>query len=221
MDESSTPTETDEDIVLRAWDGDESVLADLVVKYGLSLEAAIARRLPGRLQAYAEDVVGEAIRRFWQSKDQFDAEQSLGAYLYKIALNVANDLASGHLTWQKSRNLEVTVDDEWIESLAHGRTKIDDTLDTIEENQGGINKAMALSLKTLSDIERDVIEAYGFSGDYEVRAGVLGVELGKVHCDGVPIPAGTIRQHKLRGKNKLIAEMRKRGFEIGKLGTHQ
>ena len=221
MDESSTPTETDEDIVLRAWDGDESVLADLVVKYGLSLEAAIARRLPGRLQAYAEDVVGETIRRFWQSRDHFDAQQSLGAYLYTIAMNVANGLASGHLKWQKSRNLEVTVDDEWIESLAHGRTETDDALDTIGEKQSGISKAMALSLETLGDIERDVIEAHGFAGEYEVKAGILGVELGKVHCDGVPIPAGTIRQHKLRAKNKLIAEMRKRGFEIGELGAHQ
>lgn len=221
MDDQSTTVKADDDLVLRAWQGDESVKAELVVKYGMAIESAIVKRLPGRLRAYSEDVVAETIRRFWQTKDSFDAERSLGAFLYRIAVNVANDLASGHLKWQKARKLEVTPNDEWLANVQSRTCFPDNELDEIEETKTGISKAMAESLNTLGPIERDVIEAFGFAGEYEVKAGTLGIELGEIHCNGVPIPAGTIRQHKLRAKSKLIKEMRKRGFEIGKPGNHQ
>ena len=221
MDEQPNLIPTDDDLVLRAWDGDESVQGDLVVKYSMALETAISHRLPGRLKAYAEDVVAETIRRFWQSKEKFDPGQELGAYLYRIARNLANDLASGHLAWQIARNLEVTVDDECLGNIQSESHESAHELDAVEKRQTGICKAMAESLDTLNPIERDVIEAFGFAGDYEVNAGVLGIELGKIHKEGVPIPAGTIGQHKFRAKNKLIAEMRKRGFEIEKPGKHQ
>jgi len=96
-----------------------------------------------------------------------------------------------------------------------------ESLDAVEESQSGICKAIAESLEKLSVIERAVIEAYAVADGVSINAGALGIELGKQHCGGVPIPAGTIRQHKFRAKNKLVTDMRKRGYELENIGGHK
>lgn len=220
MDDAAKRPKTDDDLTLRIWGSDESVLGELLMSHATSIERAIANQFQN-LAADAEDIVAEAFRKFWQSRDRYDPTQSLRAYLFKIAENVAYDLASGHLRWQKSRNLEQKVDDEWLQNLEHPADDIDDELDAIEVKEKGICKALRDSLKTLSPIERAVIEAYGVVNGAEVSAAALGMELGKRYCNGVPIPTGTIRQHKYRAKNKLIAEMRKRGHELENKGARQ
>jgi DNA-directed RNA polymerase specialized sigma24 family protein len=128
---------------------------------------------------------------------------------------VAFDLKAGKLKWQKSANRERILDQSHLEELPGSN---EPQLDDLEEANKGLTKAVQESLQELSPIERDVIEAFGCADDHELNAAQLGVELGRIHANGVPIPKGTIRQHKLRGKNKLIAKLKKRGYDIDNLG---
>lgn len=217
MDDRTNPSDTEEDLTLRVWDGDESVLGDLLMAHASSIERAIVHQFPS-LSADTEDVVAEAFRRFWQSRDRYDPSQSLRAYLYTIAVNVARNLASGHLRWQKARRLERTASDDWLSNVSQPTSTFEEELDAVEERQQGVCIALRDSLKSLSPIERAVIEAYALANDVDVDAGMLGVELGNTHCDGIPIPAGTIRQHKYRAKKKILGEMRKRGYELENAG---
>jgi len=217
MGNPANPVDADEDLALRAWDGDESVLGDLLMAHASSIERAIARQFPC-LSGEAEDIVAEAFQRFWQSRDHYDATQSLRAYLYKIAVNVARNLVSGHLNWQKARLLERPTDTDWLGNVEQPSDNIDETLNAVEGNQKGICKALGDSLAVLPSVERAVIEAYALADGVKVDAGMLGVELGRRHSGGVPIPAGTIRQHKRRAKKKIIDEMRKRGYELDNAG---
>ena len=66
MEEQAESATTDEDFVLRAWDGDESVLAELVVALAPQLEQGM--RVKYAISAEdAEDVVCEAFRLFWKN----------------------------------------------------------------------------------------------------------------------------------------------------------
>lgn len=208
---------TDDDLTLRVWEGDESVLGDLLISFALPIERAINLRFPSISATDAEDVVAEAIMRFWRSRDRYDNKQSLGAYLYTIAVNVASNLVSGHLNWQKSRNLGQETDDGWLQQLKQPN-ETSGRLDAVESEQPGICKALKGVLSKLSAIERDVIEVYALAGNHPVKSEMLGIELGRKHYGGVPIPAGTIRQYKLRAKKKIATEMRPLGYDLENLG---
>ena len=211
-DDGTMSTDTDEDLTLRAWGGDDSVKGEILRAHGMSLEKSIARLLPTRFKGQAEDVVCQAIANFWASRNKYDGKRPLGAYLYTIAKNIASDLASGKRPQQKSQNMERYGDHGYLDSFEH---PVEAELDQVEEENSDFIVAVRESLGLLSDIERDVIEAYGLSDNHEdVNAVQLGIELGEKYKDGVPIPKGTIRQHKFRGKEKLAKAMRQRGYDI-------
>ena len=106
MDEKPTSTSLDDDLALRAWDNDENVQGELLLHYGGALERTIANGFSRLSPIEVEDVIAEAIKRFWESRHNFDGQRSIRAYLYRIAKSVASELVSGKLNWQKSRNLE-------------------------------------------------------------------------------------------------------------------
>lgn len=218
MEELDEPADSADDLTLRVWDGDQSVLGELLLAYGPAIEVAIGRKYPS-VAHYAEDIVAEAYKLLWKYRENYDGTRSLRAYLYRIAANVAADLATGHFNWQKSRNLEKRLDEEWLSQIEHPLNTTDETLDAIESSNRPICKALREAMDVLNPVERAVLEASACANGEAVNAGQLGIELGKQHGDGVPIPAGTVRQHKLRGKNKLVAEMRKRGYELKDLGV--
>lgn len=212
MDQPKTPKEVDEDLTLRAWEGEDSVKGEILLAHGMSLERSIANILPDRLKHHAEDVICEAIARFWESKDKYNGDRPLGAYLYTIAKNIAIDLSAGKLGWQKSQKKEQRVDREYLESFEEPS---DVELNDVEAKNKGFVNALRESMTVLSNVERDVIEAYGLANNQShVDAAHLGVELGHKHKNGVPIPKGTIRQHKFRGKEKLAKAMRERGHDL-------
>tara|TARA_R110002049_G_scaffold276108_1_gene454253 strand:- start:3440 stop:4099 length:660 start_codon:yes stop_codon:yes gene_type:complete len=215
---SNLSKSSEEDLILRVWDGDEAVLGELLMAYAIPIEKAISRHFSGLSNHDVEDVVAEAFQRFWQSRNHYDSSQSLRAYLYTIAKNVANKLVSGHLAWQKTRLLERPTSNNWLCAVEQADDALKEKLDGIEVEQKGICKALYNALNKLPKIERDIIEAYAYSEDNEINSGALGVELGKKHCDGVPIPAGTIRQYKHRAKKKIITEMKNHGYELERTG---
>lgn len=216
MNEQSQSANLTEDLTLRAWDNDESVLGDLVLAYAGKLECAISKEFERLSKVEVEDVVAEAIKDFWKGRHKFDGQRNLGAYLYRIANHVACELVSGRLNWQKSRNLERSVDLFLVES--DGEVPVSD-LDELERQHPKICEDLNQVVQQLSNIQQDVIWAYAFAGDFELDAAHLGRELGNKHNNGVPIPAGTIRQYKKRAKDKITNEMKKRGYDLGILGV--
>tara|TARA_R110002126_G_scaffold178268_2_gene327196 strand:- start:1305 stop:1961 length:657 start_codon:yes stop_codon:yes gene_type:complete len=216
MNESSQSANLTEDLTLRAWENDESVLGELVLSYAGKLERAIANEFRRFSPAEVEDVVAEAIKRFWEGRHDFDGQKNIGAYLYRIAQHVACELVSGRLNWQKSRNLERSIDLFLVES--DGGVPVSD-LEELESQNPKICDDLNEVVRQLSEIQQDVIWAYAFAGDFELDSAHLGRELGNKYKDGIPIPAGTIRQYKKRAKDKIFSEMNKRGYDLEKLGV--
>lgn len=218
MDEIPSSTELDDDLALRAWDDDETVQGEILVHYGGALECVIANQFDRLSSAEVEDVIAEAIKRFWEWRHNFDGKQSVRACLYRIATRVASELVSGRLNWQKTRNLERSYDQSHFEERNdEAETKLDD----IEQRHPKICEDLKQVIGKLPDIQQDVIWAYGLAGDFELDAAHLGRELGNKYKDGVPIPAGTIRQYKKRAKDTIINEMRRRGHDLERLGVRR
>jgi DNA-directed RNA polymerase specialized sigma24 family protein len=209
---------SDEDLVIRTWDGDESVLGEMLMAFAEPIQTMIRNRYH-LSESDAEDAVAEAFRRFWEYRDNYDGSRDLRAYVYRIADKVACNLVTGHLKWQKSRLAERRITDQIANLMCDDSNPIEAELDTIEESQSGICKAVKASMRCLSDIQQAVLKAYAFAVDGELDAGILGIELGERFHNGVAIPAGTIRQHKFRGKELLTSEMRKRGYELKQIGV--
>ena len=198
----------EEEITLRMWENDESCLED-IVRLTAPIERAIAKRFPS-LKNHVEDIVTEAICRLWSGRKNYDSSRKLRPYLYQIAANVACELLEGRLNWQKARNLEEAKVQDELQAIPN-RTTNKDLLENLEANKPELFKELLAVVNQLSDIKKDVVVAYALSGDYQLDAATLGIELGKKYCDGVPIPAGTIRQHKKRGMEFVNREMRKCG----------
>lgn len=218
MDENPSSTELDDDLALRAWDDDESVQGEVLVHYGGVLERVIANQFDRLSSAEVEDVIAEAIKRFWEWRHNFDGQRSVRACLYRIATRVASELVSGRLNWQKARNLERRYDQSDFEEKNDG---IETKLDEIEQRHPKICEDLKQVIEKLSEIQQDVIWAYGLADDFELDAAGLGRELGDKYKDGVPIPAGTIRQYKKRAKDTIISEMRNRGHDLERLGVRR
>lgn len=203
----------DDSIVLRVWDGDKDVLGPLLVKHAGAIEVMIRGAFPNLEDP--EDVVAEAFRRFWESRDSFDGERSVRGYVYGIARHVALEVTACRLNWQKARELEVSVDADVV-----ARFPGDELEDRLDELEGGRPKLLVDLREVLNElrpIRRAVIEAYSLAGDYELDAGQLGIELASEFNDGVPIPASSIRGHKKRARDEIIAEMSKRGYNLERL----
>lgn len=216
MDEKTQLTKLDDELVLRAWDDDQSVQGELLVHYGGTLERVISYQYDRLSPDQVEDVIAEAIMRFWEWRHNFDGLRSIRACLYRIATRVASELVSGRLNWQKSRNLERPFDRSDFEEK---NDNTESKLDKIEQGHPKICEDLNRVIEKLPEIQQDVIWAYGLADDFELDAAHLGLELGDKYKDGVPIPAGTIRQYKKRAKDKIISEMRTRGHDLERLGV--
>lgn len=209
-------TAVEDDLALRVWDGDETVLPDLLLYCAGSIEAAIARR-PG-MKSIAEDIVAEAIARFWKYRQQYDGRRSLRCYLYRIAVNVAKEYAAGRLKWQRARNLEAPVDGELVgETDGVSDADSDETVKKPEP----LHQALSEVVGKLSALFRDIIQAYANAGNCPPDAAELGIEMGRRHNHGVPYPAGTIRQYKKRARDTIVLEMKKLGFDLTSARTLQ
>lgn len=218
MDENFPSTELDDDLALRAWEDDESVQGEILIHYGGTLECVVAKQFPRLSSVEVEDVIAEAIKRFWEWRHDFDGSQSVRACLYRIAHHAASELVSGRLKWQKARNLERTFEEVNFEEKNDGT---ESKLDEIENKRPNICEDLKQVIEKLPAIQQDVIWAYGLADDYELDAAHLGRELGEKYKDGIPIPAGTIRQYKMRAKDKIFSEMSKLGHDLGRLGVRQ
>lgn len=200
---------SDENIALRLWDGDETVLAELAVEFGPQLEIALKKKY-GICSEDAEDSVAAGILCFWKIRDRYDPSRSLRAFLYRIVDRIALKHKTGHLKWQMQRNRERIIDPDLLAELVSVNEQVE--TGTKSEPSKEHSKIVQDAISTLSETERKVLVAYADAGDKsEIDSTKLGIKLG-LELNGIPIPGGTIRQQKKRAIEKMKAELTKRGY---------
>lgn len=219
MTDGQIDTELQEELTLRLWDGDESVKGELILASSAEIEAAIRREFPALTETDAEDVVAESIRRFWIWRENYDPERAkISTVLYRIAVKVASEYRSGKYKWQKAMLREKGVAAEFFQSLESTLAPPVDDADETDEPDSQLGKAVKRAVESLPDIQQDILRAYADAGDYPLDAAVLGRDLGNKYKGGVPIPAGTIRVYKNRGKEALTQRLSRDGFDLNKMG---
>jgi RNA polymerase sigma factor (sigma-70 family) len=159
-------------------------------------------RLTGSRE-HLEDLAQDVFLRLYRALPSFRGEALVTTYLYRIAVNVAQD------EWKRRRRDTqslVSISDEasgWEERLEHPGRNAEELL---EENE--FQELVDGQLQRLSQVERAVLVLYHQEErTYEQIALALG------------LPIGTVRTHLHRGRKKLRegidAAQRTAGKEAG------
>lgn len=218
MTTKTRPTNPDEDLTYKLWGGDDSAKGELLTAWGGRTEKAIRRAFPALSAEDAEDVVCEAIQRFWVWRDKFDpGKSSIGSRLYWFAEKVATEFRAGQLKRHQARIKEKGVNAEFFDQVEAPLEEADPP-DDLGPKPTPLQRALEECYKALSDLQRDILRAYGDAGTYELDAGELGRELGHKHKEGVPIPAGTVRTNKSRAWDAMDLCMKRKTFDLKALG---
>ncbi|MBL9149853.1 MAG: sigma-70 family RNA polymerase sigma factor [Phycisphaerae bacterium] len=218
MAKSTPKANLEEDLTLKLWEGDESAKGELLVHWGNKLVGAIRKSFPTLSAEDCEDVVCEAIQRFWMWREKFDPGlSSIGSRLYWFAKHVAMEFKSGQLKRHQARIRERGVDAEFFDNIV-APVEEPEPPDDQGKSPSPVQRALRECFATLSVLQQDILQAYGDAGLYELDAASLGVELGQKHKSGVPIPAGTIRTNKSRAWDAMDLCMKKKHFDLAALG---
>lgn len=210
--------DSQDELTLKLWEGDESAKGEILKSFAIRVERAIKSAFPDLSDVDAEDVVAEAIYRFWVYRERYDPKKGkVGTLLYKIAKNVASEHAAGRLSWQKARIREKGVEAEFFKSIEAPIPDSDPPDDT-SSKPSSLQRELAACFGSLAPLQQDILRAYGNAGSYELDAATLGIELGHKHKGGVPIPGGTIRTNKSRAWDSLDLCLKKKGFDLKALG---
>ena len=132
---------------------------------------------------------------------------------------MAIERRTGHLKSQKAQIRERLADAEFFATIESPEPEpAADPPDEAKSGKSPIQKALADCFGALPELQKDILIRYGEAGTYELNAAEVGKELGEVHKDGVPIPAGNIRTYKTRAWESLDNCMRKKNFDLKALG---
>jgi RNA polymerase sigma factor (sigma-70 family) len=143
-------------------------------------------RLTGSRE-HLDDLAQEVFLRLYRALPNFRGESLVTTYLYRIAVNVAQD------EWKRRRRDDkplVSMSDEtsaWEDRLKHPDRNAEEQMEERE-----FERAVEDQLQRLSSVERSVIVLYHQEErTYEQIALALG------------LPIGTVRTHLHRGRKKL------------------
>lgn len=143
-------------------------------------------RLTGSRE-HLDDLAQDVFLRLFRALPHFRGEALVTTYLYRIAVNVAQD------EWKRRRRDQqtlVSISDElsgWEDRLQHPNRNAEELLEEREFEQ-----AVEEHLQRLSNVERAVLVLYHQEEQtYEQVALALGM------------PIGTVRTHLHRGRKKL------------------
>jgi RNA polymerase sigma factor (sigma-70 family) len=149
-------------------------------------------RLTGSRE-HLDDLAQDVFLRLYRALPSFRGEALITTYLYRIAVNVAQD------EWKRRRRDDrshVSLSDEtsaWEERLAHPDRNAEQQIEEREFQQ-----AVDEQLQLLSQIERTILILYHQEErSYEQISYALGV------------PIGTVRTHLHRGRKKLREAIQK------------
>ena len=210
MAEVSSEQDLQDAIALKVFDGDESALTDILVRYGPRLEKWLLKRFGGKLSVEdIEEIISDAARKFWAARAKYDDKKaSIRWLLCVIANRLALDVQKHG--WHKARSLELNVEKQFLEGqYVDGRHPgaiiADDP--PASEATAQRDKAVRDTLVEITNLlQRQILEHDAFAED-EVDAAELGRRLGGV-------PAGTIRVNRARAKEAFKVGMKKRGYDV-------
>ena len=210
MQEQKTAQEIHEEIALKVLCNDQTALEDILRHYSGALERALVGRFNGSLSLEdAEDVVCEAVRRFWQHRATYDDKKgSVRCLLYVIARNLALDLLK---KGRRRRSREVCVEQDHLAELA----RIDRHLNHVDADDGGVlepesqarQEAARRVLASLPEVQRQILTEDMLAEDDGVEAAELGARLGG-------LPASTVRVYRKRARDAFRKGMSKLGFDL-------
>jgi RNA polymerase sigma factor (sigma-70 family) len=149
-------------------------------------------RLTGSRE-HVDDLAQDVFLRLYRALPSFRGEALITTYLYRIAVNVAQD------EWKRRRDdrSHVSLSDEtsaWEERLAHPDRNAEQQLEEREFQQ-----TVEEQLQLLSQIERTILILYHQEErSYEQISYALGM------------PIGTVRTHLHRGRKKLREAIQQR-----------
>jgi RNA polymerase sigma factor (sigma-70 family) len=150
-------------------------------------------RLTGSRE-HVDDLAQDVFLRLYRALPSFRGEALITTYLYRIAVNVAQD------EWKRRRRVDrahVSLSDEtsaWEERLAHPDRNAEQQLEEREFQQ-----TVEEQLQLLSQIERTILILYHQEErSYEQISYALGM------------PIGTVRTHLHRGRKKLREAIQQR-----------
>ncbi len=218
MANMAEPSDLQDSLTLKLWEGDESAKGELLVAWGTRVEQAIRNAFPTLSFEDCEDVVAEAIRRFWMWREKYDPRRAaISTMLYKFAAQVAVELRTGRLKWQQSQIREKGVDADFFERIEAP------VVPTVPADDHGpraspVQKALATCFAALPALQKDILLRYGEAGGFEIDAATVGRELGEKYKSGVPIPGGTVRTYRSRAWDSLDICMKKKSFDLKALG---
>lgn len=197
-------SDVQDEVAIRLWDGDETVSEVILDEYAPSIMKSLGYRYHLFSTEDLEDIVCEAIKRLWAKRERYDDSQgSIKALLYRIADNVAKDiLKSG---WQKLQGEREHCADVPLEKLAIVYPDEDED-EVSEDYDSPFNVDLREIVKSLPEVQQKIIWAFASAQEGEINAGIIGKELGYT--------AVTIRVYHKRAKDKIRAEMKKRGHDI-------
>lgn len=155
-------------------------------------------RLTGSRE-HVDDLAQDVFLRLYRALPSFRGEALITTYLYRIAVNVAQD------EWKRRRrddHTHVSLSDEvsnWEDRLQHPGRNAEQQLEEREFQQ-----TVEEQLQALSTIERTVLVLYHQEErSYEQIAHALG------------LPMGTVRTHLHRGRQKLREGLKQRQTKEG------
>jgi RNA polymerase sigma factor (sigma-70 family) len=193
-----------DDMAIRLCDGDETVWEDILEKYAPSIMKSLEYRYSLFSNEDIEDMVCEAIKRLWAKRQKYnDSKGSIKALLYRIADNIAKDiLKSG---WKKLQEKREYCDNQTLEELATVCTDEEEN-EISKDYDSSFNIDFRRIIDSLPEVQKKIIQAFALAPEGEINAAVIGRELG--------YPAVSVRVNHKRSKDKIRAEMKKRGHDI-------
>lgn len=178
------PPSSEQELLERARQRDESAFAALVDLYTPALFRIVRRMMSDTMEA--ESIVQETFWRFWQALPRYDADRPLLPYLAAIASNLARD------RFRRDRRLDdVTVD----AVLDRQPAESDLDLELLVENAATLRR-LAASVQALPFAYRAVIALrYEAGMTYEEIAAALS------------LPLNTVRTHLRRARQLLRRDL--------------
>ncbi len=183
-------TDPDLDLVLRAQAGDQNAFNDIVLRHQDRV-LRIVKRMRQLDHAAAEDLAQETFVRAWRFLHDFRSTGEFGAWLYRIAVNVALGAVTSRRFKESRRqfSLDLTYEDgEKVRDPAeHRPTRPDRFLE-----QSELSRALEAALALLPEEFRTAVILCDVEGfDYERIAAIL------------EVPVGTVRSRIHRGRERM------------------
>lgn len=144
---------------------------------------------------HVDDLAQEVFLRLYRALPSFRGEALVSTYLYRIAVNVAQD------EWKRQRREDrrnTSLSDDvagWQDRLQHASPNPEQEL-----QQAQLQQAVDTELAKLSNVERAILVLY----HQEERSY-------QQIAESLSMPIGTVRTHLFRGRNKLRAALKTGG----------